>query len=173
MSAVAALALSSGLPIIRAILDRKLGDANGALAGDVLAAIATRANVKPDELEALAETNPGRVIDAMKQVAPVTPELIALYAKGIEHQNAILMAEQEEGGWKSNWRPLGMYFVMVLWAWQVVILHVANAVWKIALPPMPWGELVTFTGLYMGLYMGGHTIKDVAAKVLTRPAGQA
>jgi len=165
MSVLAALALQSGFPIIRAILERKLGDANGALAGDVLAALATRANVKPEELEALAETNPGKVIEAMRQVAPMTPELIGLYAKGLEHQMTLLMAEQEEGGWKANWRPLGMYFVMVLWAWQVVILHVANAIWKIALPPMPWEQLVTFTGLYMGLYMGGHTIKDVAAKV--------
>ena len=165
MSVLAALALQSGLPIIRSILEHKLGDANGTLAGDVLAAIAGRANVKPDDLEALAETNPGKVIDAMKAVAPMTPELIGLYAKGLEHQNALLMAEQEEGGWKANWRPLGMYFVMILWAWQVVILHIANAIWKIALPPMPWEQLVTFTGLYMGLYMGGHTIKDVVAKV--------
>ena len=67
-------------------------------------------------------------------------------------------------GWKAAWRPLGMYFVMVLWAWQVVILHVCNAIWKIALPPMPYDQLVTFTGLYMGLYMGGHTLKDMASK---------
>jgi hypothetical protein len=166
MSALAALALQSGFPVIRSILERKLGDANGALAGDVLAALAARANVKPAELEALAEATPGKVIDAMRAVEPMTPELIALYAKGLEHQNQLLMAEQEEGGWKANWRPLGMYFVMALWAWQVIVLHVANAIWKIALPPMPWEHLVTFTGLYMGLYMGGHTIKDVATKVM-------
>lgn len=164
MSALAALALSSGMPIIRSILERKLGDAGGTLAGDVLAAIATRANVTPDELEKLAEANPGKVIDAMRAVALMTPEMIGLYAKGLEHQNAILMAEQEEGGWKANWRPLGMYFVMLLWLWQVAVLHIANAIWKIALPPMPWEQLVTFTGLYMGLYMGGHTLKDMVAK---------
>lgn len=166
MSALAALALQSGFPILRSILERKLGDAGGTLAGDVLAALASRANVKPDELEALAETNPGKVIEAMRQVAPMTPELIALYAKGLEHQNALLMAEQEEGGWKAAWRPLGMYFTMFLWAWQVIILHICNAIWKTALPPMPWEHLIAFTGLYMGLYMGGHTLKDMAAKFI-------
>lgn len=164
MSALAALAVHSGLPLIRSILQNKLGDANGALATSVLTAIAERAKVKPEELDALAETDPPKALDAMRAVAEMAPELIALHVKGLEHQNALLMAEQEEGGWKAAWRPLGMYFVMVLWAWQVVILHVCNAIWKIALPPMPYDQLVTFTGLYMGLYMGGHTLKDMAAK---------
>jgi Holin of 3TMs, for gene-transfer release len=166
MSALAALALKSGLPLIQSILVRKLGDADGGLAGQVLAAIAERAKVKPEELEALAETDPPKALDAMRKVSDMTPELIALYMKGLEHQNALLMAEQEEGGWKSAWRPAGMWFVMFLWAWQCIILHVFNAIWKIALPPMPWEQLVTFTGLYMGLYMGGHTIKDTVAKVM-------
>jgi hypothetical protein len=164
MSVLAALALKSGLPLIGAILKGKLGGQNGALAVDLIDALAKRAGVEPAALEGLVETSPGKVIEAMKVVEPMTPELIALYQQGLEHQNQLLMAEQEEGGWKAAWRPLGMYFVMLLWAWQVVILHVCNAIWKIALPPMPYAELVTFTGLYMGLYMGGHTLKDMAAK---------
>jgi hypothetical protein len=50
----------------------------------------------------------------------------------------------------------------------VMLLHVANAIWKIALPPMPWDQLIYFSGLYMGLYMGGHTVKDVVAKMVSR-----
>jgi hypothetical protein len=165
MSALLALAVQAGFPTIKAILQRKLGDEAGGLATDVVGALAVHLRVKPEELEALAETAPGKIIDAMRAVEPMTPEMIGLYQKGLENQMALLMAEQEEGGWKANWRPLGMYFVMALWAWQVIVLHVANAIWKIALPPMPWEQLVTFTGLYMGLYMGGHTIKDVASKV--------
>ncbi len=164
MSALASLALNAGFPVIRAVLEQRLGDTAGGLAADVLGAVAGRAGVRTDQLEELAEQNPGRVIDAMREVEQMTPELVGLYAKGLEHQNALLMAEQEEGGWKAAWRPLGMYFVMLLWAWQVVILHILNAIYKIALPPMPYDQLVTFTGLYMGLYMGGHTLKDMAAK---------
>lgn len=164
MSALAAIALQAGFPIIRSVLEGKLGDRNGGLVADVLGAVAGRAGVQPEALEGLAADNPGKVIEAMRQVEPMAPELVALYAKGLEHQNALLMAEQEEGGWKAAWRPLGMYFVMLLWAWQVVILHILNAIYRIALPPMPYDQLVTFTGLYMGLYMGGHTLKDMAAK---------
>ena len=164
MGALVAIALNAGFPIIRSILDRKLGDQNGALAADVVGAIATRMGVKPDQVEAVAAENPGKVIDAMREVERMTPELVGLYAKGLEGQFALLQAELAEGGWASAWRPMGMYLVLFLWVWNSVLLHIANAIWKIALPPMPYDQLIGFSGLYMGLYMGGHTIKDVVAK---------
>lgn len=166
MSALAAAALKAGFPIIRSVLEGKLGGQNGGLVADVLGALAGQIGVKPDELEALAESSPGKVIDAMRKVEPMTPDLVALYAKGLEHQNALLMAEQAEGGWRSAWRPLLMYFNIFLWAWQCVLLHVANAIWKTALPPMPWEHLVTFTGISLGLYMGGHTVQNIVANLM-------
>jgi len=42
----------------------------------------------------------------------------------------------------------------------VVILHVANAIWRIALPPIDLGVLLSLTGIYTAFYMGGHTVKD-------------
>lgn len=165
MAPLIALALQAGFPTIKAILDRKLGDKGGALATDVLNTIASRAGVRPDELEATAEANPGKIIDAMRQVEPMTPELVALYTTGLEKQFELLEAEMAEGGWKAAWRPAGMWFILFLWFYQIVGLHVANAIWRIALPACPWEQLVTFTGMYMGLYMGGHTIKDVVAKL--------
>lgn len=166
MSTLAALALQAGFPLIRSVLEGKLGDANGGLAADVVGALARRVGVDPTALETVAVENPGKVIDAMRVVEPMAPEMVALYAKGLEHQNAILMAEQEEGGWKAAWRPLLMYQNIFLWMWQVVILHVLNAIFKIALPPMPWEHLLAFTGITMGLYMGGHTVKDMVAKLV-------
>ena len=57
------------------------------------------------------------------------------------------------------WRPLGMYLIGFLWLWNVVLLHVANAIWKIALPPVEFAVLLQISAIYMGLYMGGHTVK--------------
>lgn len=165
MAPLIALAIQAGLPSIASILQRKLGDAGGALATDVLTTIASRAGAKVEDLEKMADENPGKVLDAMRQVEPMTPELIALYTKGLEQQFTLLQAEMAEGGWTAAWRPAGMWFVLVLWFYQIIGLHVANAIWKIALPAAPWEQLVTFTGMYMGLYMGGHTIKDVVTKL--------
>jgi hypothetical protein len=165
MAPLIALALQAGFPTIKAILERKLGDAGGDMASDVLGTIASRAGVKVDELEKLSEDAPGKIIDAMRQVEQMTPELIALYTKGLEQQFTLLQAEMAEGGWKAAWRPAGMWFILFLWFYQIVGLHVLNAIFKIALPPCDWQYLVTFTGMYMGLYMGGHTVKDVVANI--------
>lgn len=164
MSAIAAIAVQIGVPLIEKILTNKIGGAGGELAADVLRNLADRAGTTPAGLEVLAETEPGRVIDAMRHVEKMTPELIALYAAGVQGQFALLQAEQADPAWMRAWRPAGMYMLGFLWLWNVVLLHVANAIWKIALPAVPFEVLFQVSALYMGLYMGGHTVKDVAEK---------
>lgn len=164
MSAIAGLALSAGLPIVEAILSRRLGDANGRLAGDLIRAVAGRVGVEPDQVEAMATENPGRVIDALREAERVSPEMLAAYDRELQLQIAALEADQDEPTWVRVWRPGGMYLIGFLWLWQIVILHVANAIFKIALPAAPFDVLMGLSGLYFTLYMGGHTVKDVVGK---------
>ena len=164
MSTLAAMALHAGLPVLEKILSRSLGDQGGQLAIQVIGQIAGKAQVAPEALEALAETSPGVVIDAMRAVEKESPSVLGLYAADLQLQLATLAAEQDEPLWARAWRPAGMYLIGFLWLWNIVLLHVANAIWKIALPVIDTGTLIQLSGLYMGLYMGGHTVKDVMAK---------
>ncbi len=161
---LASIALSAGLPIVEKVLAGRLGDSAGQLAGQVIRAVAEAAGTTPDAVDQMATENPGRVIDALREVERRTPEMLALYAADAQLQLAALAADQDEPLWARLWRPLGMYFIMALWSWNAVILHVANAIWKIALPPMPWDILLGLSGLYFSLYMGGHTVKDIVSK---------
>lgn len=163
-AALAAIALNAGLPIVEQILSGKLGDTGGQLAGDVLRAIAGRLGVEADQVETVAVDQPGRVIAAMREVEQTSPEITALYASGLQWQMAQLQAESAEPLWARAWRPLGMYLILFLWLWNIVALHVANAIWKTALPPAPFDALGWLTAVYCSLYMGGHTLKDVMAK---------
>lgn len=165
MSALVALALKTGLPILEKVLTRKLGPATGELAAEVIRAVAEKADTTPEEIEALAESTPGRVIEAMRDVerGPVVDK-IDLYLKETEARLAMFAAEQDGPLWARAWRPAGMYLLGFFWLWNIVLLHVANAIWKIALPPVGFDILVQISGLYMGLYMGGHTVKELAAK---------
>lgn len=165
---LAQIALNAGLPIIEQILSKKLGDAGGQLASQTLRAIAERLKVEPEAIEAEADRSPGAVIDAMREVERMSPEMIALYATGLQGQFALLQAESTEPFWSRGWRPTGMWLILFLWAWNIVILHVANAVWKIALPPAPFDALGWLTGVYCSFYMGGHTLKDVVQKWMTK-----
>jgi hypothetical protein len=163
-TALLSLAGQVGLPILRRILEDKLGGAGGSLAADVIDAVAARAGVTPDQLDAYAEDSPGVVIEAMREVERMAPELVALYASGLEYQMAVLAAEKGEPLWVRAWRPGWMYLLGLFWLWNIVILHIANAIWKTALPVMPLEILMSLTGVFMALYMGGHTIKDIAQK---------
>lgn len=164
LAILAPVALQAGLPILEKILSRKIGDAGGQLAAEAIRAIAAQLKVEPEAVETVYSETPGRVIEAMREVERMTPELTALYAAGLQGQFALLQAESAEPLWARAWRPLGMYLILFLWTWNIVILHVCNAIWKIALPPAPFDALGWLTGVYFGLYMGGHTVKDVVQK---------
>jgi hypothetical protein len=164
MSILATLALQSGLPLIEKLLSKKIGDQGGALATAVISAIATRAGVQPDAVEDLAATTPGKVIEAMREVERASPELLAAYDRDLQLQLATLEAEKGDPAWMRAWRPGWMYLLGFLWLWNLVILHVANAVWKIALPPLPTTDLLALTGLFLSLYMGGHTVLRALGK---------
>lgn len=160
MSALTALAVESGVPLLGRILTRRLGANNAELVTDVIGAVANRLGVTPAEAEIMAATDRPRVIDAMREVEQQAPEMIALHAAALEGQYALLQAEQRGPWWGWAWRPLMMWLLAFLWLWTVVILHVCNAIWRIALPPIDLGVLMSLTGIYMALYMGGHTVKD-------------
>ncbi|MFN4058204.1 MAG: hypothetical protein ACK4HW_08485 [Roseinatronobacter sp.] len=160
MNAVLALATQIGAPLVRQVLSNRIGGRNADLATDVIDAIARRAGVSVPDLDRLAEENPPVVIDAIREAEAALPEHIAHYAQGLEGQFALLQAEQK-GHWLGwAWRPAMMWLLAFLWLWQLVILHVANAIWKIALPPADSATLLGLTSVYMALYMGGHTLKD-------------
>lgn len=159
-TALTALAVEIGVPLLGRILSRRIGAGNVQLITDVVGAVANRLGVSPQEADAMVETDRPRVVDALRDVERQAPELLALYTSSLEGQYALLQAEQKGPWWGWAWRPAFMWLLGLLWLWNVIVLHVCNAVWRIALPPMDPGVLLSLTGIYAALYMGGHTVKD-------------
>ena len=164
VSALLPLAMQLGLPIVVRVLSGRIGSVNGQLVGTVLDAIATRVGTTVDKLDEVAETMPAEVGAAMREVEGIAPEMVEVYDRGLQGQFALLMAEREDPVWMRAWRPLGMYVIGFLWLWAIVLLHGLNAIFKIALPPVDLGILFQLSALYLGLYMGGHTVKDFVAR---------
>ena len=159
-AAILTTATQIGAPLIRRVLSNRIGAQNADLATSVVEAVAKRAGVGVPDLGALAEKDPPRMIDAVRQTEAMMPELVAVYAQGLEGQFALLKAEGKGPWWGWAWRPFMMWLLAFLWLWNIVLLHVANAIWKIALPPTDAATLLGLTSVYMALYMGGHTLKD-------------
>ena len=163
-TALIALATQIGAPIVRRILERKIGPKGAELTSEVLGEIGGRLGVLPGEVEDLASRDPERVLAVLPGVEAAAGERMAIYASEVAYQLEVLKAEQSDPAWMRAWRPGGMYLIGFLWLWNVVILHVSNAFWKIALPPIPFDNLMGLSALYFSLYMGGHTVKDVVNK---------
>lgn len=163
-AALISIAASVGAPLVESILARKIGSAGAGLVRDVVDQIAKNAGLTTDQVTAPQADQIDRIATAITDVESIAPEMIHLYERELEAKQASFAAEREEALWVRAWRPLGMYGLGLLWMWNVMLLHIANAIWKIALPPMDFSVLLQLSALYMSLYMGGHTVKAVMAR---------
>lgn len=155
-----------GAPFLKKIIEGSLPPPRGNAAGMAVDVLAERIGVDPTP-EAIVERyqeQPG-VTGALIQEVEADPSVILAGVEQQKETNALFLAEMKtEPAWTWAWRPGGVYFLGFLWLWNVVLLHVLNAIFKIALPPMDLWLLFQLTILFLGLYMGGHTAKDGFAK---------
>ncbi|MCB5204237.1 hypothetical protein LH464_17360 [Neorhizobium sp. T786] len=166
MSATLAVILGAaakvGAPLIKAIVGKHVGPLAGSLAGDVVEQIASRAGIQP---EALPDANPALVEEAVREVEHAAPELIALYQAGLTGQFALLQAEQAGGFWESAWRWGWMYLLAFLWSCAFLIFPLLRAS-GFAVDPIDSATLMTLTGWFISLYMGGHTVKEIGKQAV-------
>lgn len=160
-AALISVIASVGVPLVEAILARRIGAENASLARNIVEDIARRAGLTSDDVERAPELHADEIRAVVADVEAAAPELISLYHAELASKDAIFSQEAGEPLWVKAWRPLGMYGLGFLWFWNLVILHVANAIWKIALPQTDLATLLQLSALYMSLYMGGHTVKAV------------
>ncbi|MEO0861123.1 MAG: 3TM-type holin [Pseudomonadota bacterium] len=165
-SALIGLAAEVGAPLVRRILERRVGGGNAKLAIDVAGAVARRAGIDVSELDAQAASRNPQVMTAIRDVETgEAAELIAVYAEEADARLALLSAEsaETEPRWKSAWRPAMMYLIGFFWLWSIIIVPV-SATFGIALDVPDLGLLMQLTLVYLSLYMGGHTVKAVAER---------
>jgi hypothetical protein len=94
--------------------------------------------------------------------------------------NELLQSQMKQPGWRSDWLYAWQWFLLFAWAWMIVLVPVLNAILRIIASrastdlstgqvsleaPSIWspdlGVMVTLTGLYLGLHMGGHTVLEL------------
>ena len=165
------MAVEVGAPLVRDILDRKIGGASGQLAETVIKSVATSAGATPEQLPDFAKAEPAIVKAAIEDVERMAPALIALYTAGLEGQFKLLLAESAEGPLQSGWRWGWMYLLGVFWAFYVLVFPLLNAVlWglgsAVRIETLEASILLTLTSWFIALYMGGHTIKELGKSAL-------
>ncbi|MFC6444580.1 hypothetical protein [Shinella zoogloeoides] len=156
------IATKIGAPIVKSILQKTFGGTAGDLAGTVIDAVAGKVGVPAEKLDSIP---PNKIEAAVREVEVEAPEMIALWEAGLAGQFALLQAETAEGFWQSAWRWGWMYLLAFLWVCNFLLFPLAR-VFGAALDPIDSGTLLTLTGWFISLYMGGHTVKEIGKQAL-------
>ncbi len=157
-----ASAVRIGAPLVKAALESYVGGTGAAIGGQVIDTIAREAGVAPEALPALPADKLDQAVARVE--ADPTPALVLAYVDGQREANRLMLAEMAKEpvfGWA--WRPAGMWGILFLWLWALVMVPIVNAVVGSAVEAPPMDPLIWLTTTYFALYMGGHTLKEVAA----------
>lgn len=157
-----------GAPIIKSVLEKYVGKTGADIAGTAAEQIIDRVS---DRAGTPVENLPDLPQDALEPAVIETerkdaPEILAEWNRTLELSIEMQKAEMEAGGplWTWGWRPFWMWLLAFFWVWTLVLLPAANGLLDADIPPIDAGILMTLTGAYLALYMGGHTVKNVFGK---------
>lgn len=161
---VATVAARIGAELVGKVLGDKFGPIGGQLAEAVIGEVAGKLGLEPADIPTASLPE---LEAAVHEVEQNMPELIALWSRGLEGQFALLQAEQQEGGWQSNWRPGWMYLLAVMWFVRLLVVPFLDSTGETSLADaMPAEIMLTLTGWFLALYMGGHTVKALGTNAI-------
>lgn len=166
MSLLATILLSAatkvGAPIVKGILEKHVGGTAGELGGVVIDAIAAKAGVPVEQLEA---EQADAIEAAVAAVEAESPEIIAAWTESQREANRLMLAEMgKESAFGWMWRPAGMWLMLACIAWYVILRPLLNALLAAAGSAvsieigLDVGNFLGIFTIYTGLYMGGNTV---------------
>lgn len=170
MSAIAAaillpIAEKVGATVIKAILAKVGVKGFDGAVDSVVKSVAEAAGVPPAELPNAPTATLEAAVEKVDEAAYLSPELMAAYVESQRLSVDLMKTEiSAEPSWTWAWRPGWMYLLGLLWLYALLLRPISNAAFGAAIEPVDLYVLMTLTGMYLGLYMGGHTVKDAMAK---------
>ena len=172
MSALASILLGAAselaVPVIKKILCDRLSAAGGEVASKVIDAIAEKAGVSPDRLPDIPA---GELQDAIVAAESKAADILMQHVESQRLMNETLKAELDKGGptWTWAWRPGWMWLLAFVWLYALILRPLANAAFGAAIEAVDLTILMTLTGVFTGLYMGGHTAKSIVSGLRRHP----
>lgn len=149
--------IAVGAPTIGAALGGPVGAQVGGVLASILGVEAT-----PEAVGGAVAADPSVVQQA--EAAPST-DLSAWLSTHATMAAALATSETARPSFFAwGWRPAFSWLTAFLWAWNAVIRPVAVALTGAAIEAVPYDHLVGFSGLWLAIYGGGHTVKAIFAK---------
>lgn len=166
MSAIGAILAGVAAKVGAELVGKALGDRFGPLGGKltetVIGTVAEKLGVEPD---AIPMQDENKIEAAVIETEAAMPEIVALWARGLDGQFALLQAEQKEGAWQSGWRWGWMYLLGVFWSCYLLVFPITAAL-GFEVERIDAAILLTLTTWFISLYMGGHTVKALGESAI-------
>jgi hypothetical protein len=150
-----------GAPILKKLLEDKIGSG---VADTIVDTIATKLGVDPtpQAIGAKYQADPVATAEAVKAVeAENADKWLAHLA---ERDEMIAREDTRETFFAWGWRPAMSWLVIFLFAWSMVVLPLVNSAFKSSIPVPSADSILQFSGIWLVIYGGGHTLKSVFAK---------
>jgi hypothetical protein len=155
---IAKQVVAAGAPAIGGALAGPVG----AQVGNALAGILQVPATPDDVADRIASMDPLLVKGLDASPSTASPDLAAWL-----QTHAAMAAQLAEIESKSpsffdrGWRPAMSWLTAFMWIWNAVLLPVTNAATGASIPSIPYEHLVGFSGLWLAIYGGGHTVKSI------------
>jgi len=142
------------------ILGSAIGGPAGGIATTIGREIARELGVGSPQEAARTIANDPQAVEKLRGYEAAHAEELALLGQEQRHMSEILAREDKGPWWQHAWRPAMMWLLGFLWLNQLFLVPVIlNGMMARSIGIPPYDVLITLTGIYMALYMGGHTLK--------------
>lgn len=153
--------VKAGAPILGTALGGPAGSAIGAVIGATLAdALGVEATPSAVDGALAGRADAGAVV---RQVEAEQRERWAEYMLAAQASQAeIARLEVASDHWfKWAWRQALSWLLIAMWGWNAFVAQVVSLVVGTRVDLIPYEHLLAFSGIWLTIYGGGHTLKSV------------
>ena len=151
--------VKAGAPVLGTAIGGPAGAAIGGIIGTAVAQ-ALGVDATPEAV-ADALNRPG-ASSAVQQVEAEQGDRWAEYMLQANKAQAQLATDETaKGPWHSGWRPALSWLLIGMWLWNAMLAPVVSVVLPTPIPLIPYEHLLAFSGIWLTIYGGGHTLKSV------------
>lgn len=163
-----------GAPLLANLIGQRFGKGAELVANQALGVLVQTLGLDEgagrDDVDRFLAERPTGIATQIAEAEKRMPELLIAQAQAstqaaeaalLEQQMSAMVPTDAKPLWAWAWLYLWQYLLMLFWLWGLVGVHVANTVWGQNFPGPAITDLLTLTGLYLGLHMGGHTALEM------------
>jgi len=166
ITALGKVLLKAGAPILKGLLEKEVGGTAGQIGSVVIDTLGAALGVEPtaEAIVAKHATDPVSVEATIREYENNKEWIAYMVAATAGRDRMIEREDARESFFSWAWRPAMSWLVIFLFGWAMVLVPLANAAFGAAIIAPSTADILQFAGIWLVIYGGGHTVKEVWGK---------